>query len=59
LSVYIVLLYLRYTQRAMAKINFDIREEDRAAFQKKCFKEDVSMAHVLRTLVKNYSKEKK
>jgi hypothetical protein len=43
----------------MAKINFDIREEDRAAFQKKCFKEDVSMAHVLRTLVKNYSKEKK
>lgn len=43
----------------MAKIIFDIKDEDKAAFQKKCFKEDVSMAHVLKTLVKNYSKEKK
>ena len=43
----------------MAKIIFDIKDVDKAAFQKKCFKEDVSMAHVLKTLVKNYNKEKK
>lgn len=41
----------------MAKIILDVRQEDKDAFQKKCYKEDVSMAHALRQFVKNACKE--
>ena len=43
----------------MAKIIFDIKDEDKAAFQRKCYKEDVSIAHVRKNLDKNYNKQKK